>query len=82
MLTLDNFFLSVGKFGGRVDDSRTRYRRTTAKLHKVHNDYTSALSDANIHQKQFHGITLPCLLDFHQDTQENLVTQTYVICIL
>ncbi|KAK2171480.1 hypothetical protein NP493_1060g01042 [Ridgeia piscesae] len=65
-----------GKFGGRVDDSRTRYRRTTAKLHKVHNDYTSALSDANIHQKQFHGITLPCLLDFHQDTQENLVTQT------
>lgn len=66
----------VGKVGGRVDEVRTRYRRTTEKLHKVHNDYISALSDANIHQQQFHNVTLPCLLDSHQDTQENLITQT------
>ena len=70
------FIVSGGKVGGRVDEARTRFRKTTTKLHKVHNDYVTALADANVHQRQFMGVTLPCLLDYQQDTQEHFVTLT------
>ncbi|XP_064645641.1 tyrosine-protein kinase Fer-like isoform X2 [Lineus longissimus] len=64
-----------GKPGNKFDESKTRYLKTTSKLHKIHNEYVISVRDFKIQQTNFLKTILPNLLEFHQKIQETLVRQ-------
>ena len=70
--------LSVGKSVSKLEDARTKYMKTTSKAHKAHNDYVCALHEAALHQKSYLRKTLPCLLDYQEQVQQNMVDQWWV----
>ncbi|KAL5020316.1 hypothetical protein ScPMuIL_003208 [Solemya velum] len=65
-----------GRVGSKLDDAKTKYQKTTMKLHKCHNEYVLSLHEVGSHQKSYLTWILPKFLDCHQVTQELLVQQS------
>ncbi|CAH1788194.1 unnamed protein product [Owenia fusiformis] len=67
--------LMKGKAGRTFEEAKTKYLKTTVKLHKVHNDYVISLHEASLHQKDYLEKKIPGLLAYHQEVQESMVGQ-------
>lgn len=61
-----------GKMNKKLEDTKAHYLRTTARLHKLHNDYIIALQVASLHQNNYLTSLLPALLTCHRDTHTHL----------
>ncbi|XP_033105749.1 tyrosine-protein kinase Fer-like isoform X2 [Anneissia japonica] len=58
-----------------LEKSKDKYRKSTNKLHKIHNDYLLSLRAAELHQEHYRQTILPRLLQCLQETQESQVSQ-------
>ena len=66
------FCLFSGKMNKKLEDTKAHYLRTTARLHKLHNDYIIAIQVASLHQNNYLTSLLPALLTCHRDTHTHL----------
>ncbi|XP_069102517.1 tyrosine-protein kinase Fer-like isoform X2 [Argopecten irradians] len=64
-----------GKSGAKLDDVKKKLQRSTASLHRVHNDYVLSLREVMAHQTCYLTQSLPSFLDSQQTAQEALVYQ-------
>ncbi|OWF41351.1 tyrosine-protein kinase Fer-like isoform X2 [Mizuhopecten yessoensis] len=64
-----------GKTGAKLEDVKKKLQRSTASLHRVHNDYVLSLREVMAHQTCYLTQSLPTFLDTQQTTQEALVYQ-------
>lgn len=69
------------KAGSKFDEAKQRYIKTSARLHQVHNDYVLILRDIDMHQRQYLDITLPRLLDHHEELLKVHVQQLWVLLV-
>ncbi|XP_077993623.1 tyrosine-protein kinase Fer-like isoform X2 [Glandiceps talaboti] len=58
-----------------IEKAKEKFRKSTVKLHKIHNDYVFAIMQAQTHQEHYNTTLLPQLLDMHQQAQESQVSQ-------
>lgn len=61
-----------GKLNKKLEDTKAHYLRTTARLHKLHNDYIIAIQVSSLHQGNYLTSLLPALLTCHRDTHTHL----------
>ena len=73
------FLFAIGKPANKTEEAKSKYIRTTTKVHNLHNEYVSSLREVNIHQKHYLRTLLPTLLDFQQEAQEDMVLQWCVV---
>ncbi|XP_060083276.1 tyrosine-protein kinase Fer-like [Ylistrum balloti] len=64
-----------GKSGAKLEDVKKKLQRSTATLHRVHNEYVLSLREVMAHQTCYLTQSLPTFLDSQQTTQEQLVYQ-------
>uniref|UniRef100_A0A0B7B2N1 SH2 domain-containing protein n=2 Tax=Arion vulgaris TaxID=1028688 RepID=A0A0B7B2N1_9EUPU len=64
---------SKSKPGPKVDEAKSKFFRSAADLHKIHNDYVLSVNSAQEHQTTLRDMYLPALLDCHQEEQEAFV---------
>ena len=67
--------LFSGKPGVKIDDARTKYQRSSSRLHKIHNEYVVAVNEVRLYQESYLSNVLPSLLAYQQWVQEYLVKE-------
>ncbi|XP_033726294.1 tyrosine-protein kinase Fer-like [Pecten maximus] len=70
-----NDMMSKGKTGAKLEDVKKKLQRSTASLHRVHNDYVLSLREVMAHQTCYLSQSLPTFLDGQQTAQEALLHQ-------
>ena len=68
----------LGKLTSKFEEARTKYNKSTGKLHRAHNDYILLLREVTNHQKHYLQNTLPSLLEYQETCLQNLVKQWWV----
>ena len=68
----------LGKLTSKFEEARTKYSKSTGKLHRAHNDYILLLREVTNHQKHYLQNTLPSLLEYQETCLQNLVKQWWV----
>lgn len=64
-----------GKLTSRFEESKSKYAKSTGKLHRAHNEYILLLREVALHQKHYLSNLLPALLDFQETAQQTMVKQ-------
>ncbi|UYV69020.1 FHDC1 [Cordylochernes scorpioides] len=62
-----------GKLNRRLEEAREKYRRATAKLHTLHNEYVLVLHEGAHYDSHLRSTLLPALLDYEQSVMEDNV---------
>ncbi|XP_062566100.1 tyrosine-protein kinase Fer-like [Saccostrea cucullata] len=70
-----NDIKSKGGKSSKVEDSKVKYQKSAARLHRIHNDYVLSLREVSACQDGYLTQTLPSFLNYHQTSQEILVQQ-------